>query len=68
MPENARKNEFGEIVKMANKAAQSLVGILTFLPTSPATNKSMQMTSGPPLQVPNMANLTNAVTLVDVVN
>ena len=45
MPENARKNENGEIVKMANKAVQSLVGISTFLLTSPATNKSMQMTS-----------------------
>ena len=31
MPENARKNEIGEIVKMANKAVQSLVAISTFL-------------------------------------
>ena len=54
MSRNARNDEVGEIVKTANNLCIALLGILTISPTSPATNKSMQITTreGPLCECP----------------
>ena len=69
-PEIHATTNLGEIVKIANKAMQSLVGDFDNFTnfTSNQQVNANDKTRGPPLQLANMANLTNvtnSLTLAD---
>ena len=70
MSRNARNDEVGEIVKIANKALHCLAGEIDNFANF-ATNQQVNANNKkrrPPLRVSNMANLTNMVHFANKVN